>query len=77
MEDWLPWFGHKPLLLVAIYFAIFELTQYVIHRLQHALPWWWALHSLHHSQRQVNCWTDDRNHMLDDVLEAVLKCKRF
>jgi len=71
IEDWLPWFRGKPLLLFAIYFAIFDLTQYVIHRLQHALPWWWALHSLHHSQRQVNCWTDDRNHMLDDVLEAV------
>ena len=72
IEDWLPWFSDKPVLLFALYFAIFDLTQYVIHRLQHALPWWWALHSLHHSQRQVNCWTDDRNHMLDDVLEAVV-----
>jgi sterol desaturase/sphingolipid hydroxylase (fatty acid hydroxylase superfamily) len=71
IEDWLPWISDKPVLLFALYFAIFDLTQYVIHRLQHALPWWWALHSLHHSQRQVNCWTDDRNHMLDDVLEAV------
>ena len=72
IEDWLPWISDKPILLFALYFAIFDLTQYVIHRLQHALPWWWALHSLHHSQRQVNCWTDDRNHMLDDVLEAVV-----
>jgi sterol desaturase/sphingolipid hydroxylase (fatty acid hydroxylase superfamily) len=72
IEDWLPWISDKPVLLFALYFAIFDLTQYVIHRLQHALPWWWALHSLHHSQRQVSCWTDDRNHMLDDVLEAVV-----
>ncbi|MBV9136085.1 MAG: sterol desaturase family protein [Hyphomicrobiales bacterium] len=72
IEDWIPWFMDKPLLLFVLYFAIFDLTQYVIHRLQHAVPWWWALHSLHHSQRQVSCWTDDRNHMLDDVLEAVI-----
>jgi len=72
IEDWIPWFKDKPLLLFVLYFAIFDLTQYVIHRLQHAVPWWWALHSLHHSQRQVSCWTDDRNHMLDDVLEAVI-----
>ena len=25
--------------------------------------WWWALHSLHHSQRQVTVWSDDRNHI--------------
>ncbi|SEC91129.1 Sterol desaturase/sphingolipid hydroxylase, fatty acid hydroxylase superfamily [Rhizobiales bacterium GAS188] len=72
IEDLVPWLKDYPLILFALYFAIFDLTQYVIHRLQHALPWWWALHSLHHSQRQVNCWTDDRNHMLDDVLEAVI-----
>ena len=72
IEDWIPWFMDKPLLLFVLYFAIFDLTQYVIHRLQHAVPFWWALHSLHHSQRQVSCWTDDRNHMLDDVLEAVI-----
>jgi sterol desaturase/sphingolipid hydroxylase (fatty acid hydroxylase superfamily) len=53
-------------------FAIFDFTQDVIHRLQHGLPWWWALRSLHHSQRQVNCWTDDRNPMLDDGFEAVV-----
>ena len=30
--------------------------------------WWWALHSLHHSQRQVTVWSDDRNHIVDDLL---------
>jgi sterol desaturase/sphingolipid hydroxylase (fatty acid hydroxylase superfamily) len=28
------------------------------------------LHSLHHSQRQMTFWTDDRNHLLDDVVAA-------
>ena len=68
IEDLVPWLKQHPFLLFGIYFAIFDLTQYLIHRGQHAFSWWWALHSLHYSQRQVSCWTDDRNHMIDDVL---------
>jgi sterol desaturase/sphingolipid hydroxylase (fatty acid hydroxylase superfamily) len=30
--------------------------------------WWWALHSLHHAQRQMTFWSDDRNHVLDDLI---------
>ncbi len=55
-----------------IYFAIFDLVYYLIHRLQHAVPWWWALHSLHHSQRQLNCWSNDRDHYLDDLFEILI-----
>ncbi len=73
LPDWIPWFADKPLLVFGIYFAAFDLTAYIIHRLQHALPWWWAMHSLHHSQTHVNCWTDDRNHMIDDCLEALIQ----
>ena len=46
-----------------------DFGEYRRHRL-HRLPWWWA-HSLHHDQRQMTLWTDDRNHVLDDVLTAV------
>ena len=28
------------------------------------------MHSLHHSQRQMSFWTDNRNHLLDDVLTS-------
>jgi sterol desaturase/sphingolipid hydroxylase (fatty acid hydroxylase superfamily) len=51
-----------------VYFALYDLAAYWIHRAQHRFSWWWALHSLHHSQRRVTVWTDDRNHILDDVL---------
>ena len=33
--------------------------------------WWWALHSLHHAQRQMTFWSDDRNHVLDDLIAFV------
>ena len=53
------------------YVVLLDLGEYWRHRLQHRLPWWWALHSLHHDQRQMTLWADDRNHLLDDVLAVV------
>lgn len=55
-----------------VYFALFDFVFYLVHRLQHAVPWWWALHSLHHSQRQLNCWSNDRDHYLDDLFEVLI-----
>ena len=51
-----------------VYFALYDFAAYWVHRAQHRFAWWWALHSLHHSQRRVTVWTDDRNHVLDDLL---------
>ncbi|MGE0422783.1 MAG: sterol desaturase family protein [Reyranellaceae bacterium] len=68
VEQVVPWLRDKPLVLFLVYFLLYDLAGYLWHRAQHALPWLWALHSLHHSQRQVSTWTDDRNHVLDDLL---------
>lgn len=67
-----PWFAPHPVLLFVLYYAIYDFVYYLIHRLQHAIPWWWALHSLHHSQRELGCWSNDRDHYLDDLLEALI-----
>ena len=72
LEHWAPWLGRYPLLLIAIYYVVYDLTYYVMHRLQHAIPWWWALHSLHHSQRHMSCWTNDRGSYLDAILQAFI-----
>ncbi|MFT3802913.1 MAG: sterol desaturase family protein [Burkholderiaceae bacterium] len=58
----------RPLVSFAIYLVIFDFVDYWVHRGQHQLEWWWQLHALHHSQRQMTFWTDDRNHLLDDLL---------
>ncbi|MFZ2294907.1 MAG: sterol desaturase family protein [Polaromonas sp.] len=55
-----------------IYLVVFDFVNYWFHRLQHQFNWWWALHSLHHSQRQMTMWTDNRNHLLDDVLRDLV-----
>src|SRR5262245_10425200 len=70
LDRLIPWLQKHPDLLFLAYFALYDCTLYWIHRLQHAVPWWWMLHSLHHSQRQLNCWSNDRSSFLDDVLEA-------
>lgn len=57
----------------ALYLVVLDFVDYWIHRGQHQWRWWWALHSLHHSQRQLTFWSDNRNHLLDDLIrDAIL-----
>ena len=69
---WIPWFDHHPLLLFLVYYAIYDFVYYWMHRTQHAIPWWWALHSMHHSQRQMSCWTNDRGNLIDGFLQSMV-----
>ena len=55
-----------------LYLLLFDLVDYFIHRGQHQLRWWWQLHALHHSQRQMTMWSDNRNHLLDDLLRDLV-----
>jgi len=55
-----------------IYLVVFDLLGYWIHRGQHQWGMWWRLHSLHHAQRQMTMWSDNRNHLLDDILVDTL-----
>ena len=57
---------------LALYLVVFDFTDYWIHRGQHSFRWWWSLHALHHSQRQMTMWSDNRNHLLDDLLRDSL-----
>lgn len=55
-----------------IYLVAFDFLGYWIHRGQHQWDAWWRLHSLHHAQRQMTMWSDNRNHLLDDILVDTL-----
>jgi sterol desaturase/sphingolipid hydroxylase (fatty acid hydroxylase superfamily) len=70
LESLLP--GISPLLSFIIYFVILDFVDYCYHRASHHFGWWWGLHSLHHSQQNMNLWSDDRNHLLDDFLRDVV-----
>jgi len=55
-----------------IYLVVFDFVAYWTHRGQHQFEWWWKLHALHHSQRKMTMWSDNRTHLLDSiVLDAI------
>ncbi|MEJ8836249.1 sterol desaturase family protein [Ramlibacter sp. AN1133] len=61
-----------PLISFVMYLVVFDFFDYWIHRGQHRFDWWWSLHSLHHSQRSMTMWSDNRNHLLDDLIRDSL-----
>jgi sterol desaturase/sphingolipid hydroxylase (fatty acid hydroxylase superfamily) len=61
-----------PWVSLVLYLLIFDFVDYWIHRGQHQVGWWWRLHSLHHAQRQMTMWSDNRNHLIDDVLRDII-----
>jgi len=71
LEELFPVLRDQPVLAFAAYVVVLDFFEYWRHRAQHGLRWWWALHAVHHAQRQMTFWTDDRNHLLDDVLGAL------
>ena len=62
-----------PIVGFLVYLVALDLLDYWLHRGQHRMRWWWALHALHHSQRKMSFWTDDRNHLLDSLLIDAIK----
>lgn len=60
------------LLSFMAYVVALDFIGYWIHRGQHQFNWWWKLHSLHHAQQQMTVWSDNRNHLLDDLLVDAL-----
>jgi sterol desaturase/sphingolipid hydroxylase (fatty acid hydroxylase superfamily) len=71
LEELIPWLQDHALLAFVVYALVIDFTEYWRHRLQHHFHWWWALHAVHHSQRTMSFWTDDRNHVVDGLLQAV------
>jgi sterol desaturase/sphingolipid hydroxylase (fatty acid hydroxylase superfamily) len=61
-----------PLVSLVLYLVVLDGVSYWVHRSQHRWEWWWRLHALHHSQRSMTMWSDNRNHFLDDVIWVVI-----
>lgn len=71
LEDFFPLLAASPLAAFCAYLLVLDFADYWRHRLQHRWSAWWALHSLHHSQRQMTFWNDDRNHLLDELIAGL------
>jgi len=72
LDELWPGVTDVPWVAFAVYLVVLDFVEYLIHRGQHRFNWWWSLHSLHHSQRQMTMWSDNRNHLLDDVIHDVI-----
>jgi sterol desaturase/sphingolipid hydroxylase (fatty acid hydroxylase superfamily) len=68
LERLFPFLLGRPVLTFCLYVVILDFSEYWRHRLSHIFDWWYSLHALHHAQRQMTFWSDDRNHVLDEVI---------
>jgi sterol desaturase/sphingolipid hydroxylase (fatty acid hydroxylase superfamily) len=55
----------------ALFLTAMDLGEYAFHRAQHAIPWLWTLHALHHSDPDMNATTTERHFWGDALLKAV------
>ncbi len=68
LERLLPFLIGRQALSFCVYVLVLDCADYWRHRLSHRVAIWYALHSVHHAQRQLTFWSDDRNHVLDEVI---------
>ena len=72
IERLLPFLVGRPVLAFLVYLLVLDCVDYWRHRLSHRFRWWWRLHALHHAQEQLTFWSDDRNHLLDDLAQYLI-----
>src|SRR5215469_17499299 len=64
-------FGNVLLSFVAA-FLLLDVLRYAVHRVEHAVPWLWRLHALHHSDPDVDVTTSVRHHPAEYLLSSVV-----
>jgi sterol desaturase/sphingolipid hydroxylase (fatty acid hydroxylase superfamily) len=57
---------------VVAWLVLQDLAYYTLHRAQHAVPWLWRFHAVHHSDEHVNVTTLQRMHPIEPVLQSIV-----
>ena len=70
LDNLWPGVTSQPLVAFIIYVVVLDFAGYWYHRMEHRIGIWWELHAVHHSQQKMSLWSDDRNHLLDDIMQA-------
>jgi sterol desaturase/sphingolipid hydroxylase (fatty acid hydroxylase superfamily) len=68
----LPTHGYWYLVSLIILVVISDLYHYTFHRLQHAIPFLWAMHSFHHSANALTFVTGARHLWMERVLASAV-----
>lgn len=72
VETWWPGVTSIAVISFFIYLVVLDFVGYLYHLASHVFNWWRQLHALHHSQTVMTAWSDNRNHLLDDIMRAVV-----
>jgi sterol desaturase/sphingolipid hydroxylase (fatty acid hydroxylase superfamily) len=67
----LPDHGWLIALSALIYLLVIDFVEFAFHRAQHAVPFLWAMHSFHHSDRSMNVSTATRNYWLETPIKIL------
>jgi sterol desaturase/sphingolipid hydroxylase (fatty acid hydroxylase superfamily) len=67
----LPATGWAILPAIAIYLLAMDLGEYLFHRAQHRIPFLWSMHSLHHSDPDLNISTTIRHFWAEHLIKGV------
>ncbi|MEU7532057.1 sterol desaturase family protein, partial [Saccharothrix sp. NPDC042600] len=68
------WIDGLPLLLQGlIALVVFDLVNYLAHRLQHEVPFLWRFHRIHHSSEQLDWLAGARVHPLPSVMDGLFR----
>jgi|KBSMisStandDraft_5_1062788.scaffolds.fasta_scaffold23795_3 sterol desaturase/sphingolipid hydroxylase (fatty acid hydroxylase superfamily) len=54
-------------------FVVMDLSTYAVHRLFHAQRWLWLMHSVHHSDAEVDVSTSIRHHPVEVAIDVAVK----
>jgi len=63
--------GESTLLLIG-YLCMYDFFYYWLHRAQHAYPWLWATHRLHHTETNLNVTSTLRLHWLEELFKLAV-----
>ncbi len=69
----LHWLGLEGVWAYALGFVLLDLWQYLWHRLNHAVPFLWRFHAVHHADRELSASSGLRFHTGEIVLSSVAR----
>ncbi len=66
--------SHWPVALqIAAVILVGDFLGWFNHYVRHKIPWFWHFHVVHHSQRELNMFTDYRVHIVEDLISYSIR----
>lgn len=56
---------------ILVFLVVYDIGEYLFHRMQHRVPVLWAMHSLHHSDPEMCALTTSRHYWADPLFKTI------